>query len=66
MNDKDTTTKPELLPCPFCGEMPNDRLSTDGSLYVIECTGEECFFKPRHTDYLRYKTLIVNEWNRRA
>lgn len=56
----------DLKPCPFCGVMPNERISEDGSLHIIECTDSECLFKPRHIDYLRYKKMACVAWNTRA
>lgn len=66
MSKKDSTTKPELLPCPFCGDSARVYVLKDGDTDtamwvccdVCEASGPEV---PLGTEQ-----EIIDAWNRRA
>ena len=54
--------KPELLPCPFCGEMPKIDPIDDG-FHMIICESETCGMQPG----VAGKTdTVIAAWNTRA
>ena len=76
MSDKDNTTKPELLPCPFCGGAVSMIVRDDGSghgesydLVTIQC--DPCGASVSRGSYKDYmveqrKVCAIKTWNRRA
>jgi len=65
MATKDNTTKPELLPCPFCGDSESLVVENDNSgstyCYVVFCDG--CTAIGPCDDN---KEGAIADWNRRA
>lgn len=53
----------KLLPCPFCGEQPDQFPSGDGSGLMIECTTSGCV-NP-HVSYYPPSATAAH-WNTRA
>jgi hypothetical protein len=61
-------SKPEMLPCPFCGEMPeiHERRDGDGTLYgwTIDCGNPSCPCLPSALEKTYDET--VKAWNTRS
>jgi len=62
----------DVLPCPFCGAMPDVReaLDKEGD-WAVGCANFDCYIMPRTKWYLSYgdkdaKTRAIEVWNRRA
>lgn len=54
---------PELLPCPFCGEM--SILNVKDGLYQIKCDNCGCWIGPQTSYYTEQETAI-EAWNTRT
>lgn len=55
--------KPELKPCPFCGEVPKSIYNT--MCWKICCLNEHCPTKP-YTARCDTEAKAIEAWNRRA
>ena len=67
MNTKDNTTKPELLPCPFCG-CDKPELSVPAATPDMICVRcPDCWAKSLYVlGILSGPVDAVEAWNRRA
>lgn len=59
----------KILPCPFCGEIPEiseytSPKSKDTILFEVYCTNEDCYVESR-TGEKSTKELAIECWNRR-
>lgn len=59
--------KCELLPCPFCGDLPEKATmeTPRGIIYFLECTNDEC---PAHSVSVcgdHFEQSAINKWNTR-
>ena len=67
MSDKDSTPKPELLPCPFCGGKAAlqtiSSFSRNRFFHYVACNDPSCDVG---TAQYRKKTQAAVRWNRRA
>ena len=75
MPEKNDSTKPELLPCPFCGkEKPNmtrEYCDDDfGIFYFIKCYGcnasSRKHFASKGNDCPNFYSEVRGSWNTRA
>jgi Lar family restriction alleviation protein len=67
MSDTDSTTKPELLPCPFCGsaDVDFDDVAAGNDIFCVKCNG--CRAKSVYLGDIPYRFEKLTEaWNRRA
>ena len=55
---------PRLLPCPFCGALPEWR-GDDIGTYEVICSNPECLIRPE-TSFETTKAAAFTAWNRRA
>lgn len=61
----DRNVRTELLPCPFCGELP--RVIEEFNRTLIHCNSSDCYVHPSVDSYSPAELLQAEEmWNRRA
>jgi Lar family restriction alleviation protein len=70
MVEKDNSTKPELLPCPFCGKSVSEWSTHTQKGYKTKIRCGRCTvtmsFCSRVHGKLAVKEMTIANWNRRA
>jgi hypothetical protein len=54
---------PLLELCPFCGEAAEMKM--EGSGIIVECSNDECPFKPKSRKGRETEELAIKDWNTR-